>query len=172
MSNLKTKVDDLDVDKLKTVSIDLNKSSDVMSKEAVKKTMYKKLNTKVNNLENKIPNVSILIQTIRYNIDKQKLEQNIGNVENKIPDVSGLVNTAVVSTKIGVVGNKVPSVSGSVKKAAYDTKTSEIEEKYFTTADYDKLAHGTLDAKTKKKKNYSINLIFSKNYDSIKKLES
>ena len=34
------KVDDLDVDKLKTVSVDLNKLSDARSKEAVKRTKY------------------------------------------------------------------------------------------------------------------------------------
>ena len=63
MSNFKTKVDNLDVDKLKTVPIDLKKITDVMSKEVVKKTVYNKVNTKVNNLELKIPDASLFIQT-------------------------------------------------------------------------------------------------------------
>ena len=63
MNNLKTKVDNLDVDKLKTAPIDLKKLSDVMSKEVVKNTKFNKLNTKVNNLENKIPDGPTLIQT-------------------------------------------------------------------------------------------------------------
>ena len=62
-NNLQTKVDNLDVDKLKTASIDLKKLSDVVSKEVVKNTKFNKLNTKVNNLENKILDGSTIIQT-------------------------------------------------------------------------------------------------------------
>ena len=53
-NKLKTKVDDLDVVKLKTLSIDLKNLSDLLDKKVVK-NVYNKLNTKVNNLENKIP---------------------------------------------------------------------------------------------------------------------
>ena len=51
--DLKTKGDDLDVDKLKTVPTDLKKLSDVVSKE-VYITVCNTLNTKVNSLENKM----------------------------------------------------------------------------------------------------------------------
>ena len=54
LSHSKTKVD---VDKLNTVSRDLKKLSDVVNKEVVKK-----LNTKVNKLDKKIPDVTTLIQ--------------------------------------------------------------------------------------------------------------
>ena len=84
MNNLKTKVDDLDVGELKTAPIDLKKLSDVVSKEVVKKTVYNKLNTKINNLEKKTPDVSALIQTNQYNTDKQNLQKRTGDVENKI----------------------------------------------------------------------------------------
>ena len=40
LSNFKTKVDNLDVDKLETVSVDLIKLSDIVSKEVVKKKHY------------------------------------------------------------------------------------------------------------------------------------
>ena len=56
-------MDDLDVDKLKIVPVDLKKVSDVVSKGVVKITKLNKLNTKVNNLENKIPDASTLVQT-------------------------------------------------------------------------------------------------------------
>ena len=45
--------------------------------------------------------------------------------------------TTVLNTNTSEVQNKVPSVSGLVKKTDYDAKTKDIEEKYFTTADYD-----------------------------------
>ena len=51
-NTLKTNVDDLDVDNLKTVLVGLKKSSDVMSKEVVKCAVYNKLISKVNSLEN------------------------------------------------------------------------------------------------------------------------
>ena len=54
LNNSKTKVDDLDVFKLKIVPIELKRLSDVVSKEVVKNTKFNKLNTKVNSLEDEI----------------------------------------------------------------------------------------------------------------------
>ena len=62
MNNFKTKVYDLDVDKLKTVSVALKKLSDLVSKENVERTVYNKHNTTLNNLEIKIPDVMNLIR--------------------------------------------------------------------------------------------------------------
>ena len=54
LSNSKTKVDDLDVDKLKTLPVERNNSleeiSYLVSIEVVKNTKFKKLNTRVNSL--------------------------------------------------------------------------------------------------------------------------
>ena len=50
LSNSKTKVDDLDVDKLKTLPVDLKEISYLVSIEVVKNTKFKKLNTRVNSL--------------------------------------------------------------------------------------------------------------------------
>ena len=71
MYNLKTKVEDLDVDKLKTVSVNLKKLSDAVSKNVVKKTKCKKINLKVNNLVNEIPDTSTSIHINQYNVDEQ-----------------------------------------------------------------------------------------------------
>ena len=54
LSNSKTKADDLDVGKLKTAPVDLKKLSDAVDNEVVK-------NTKENNLEKKLPDVTALI---------------------------------------------------------------------------------------------------------------
>ena len=70
LHNLKTKVDGLDADKLKTVHTDLEKLSDLVSKEFAKKIVHNKLNMEVNNLENKIPDASTLIHLNQYNTDK------------------------------------------------------------------------------------------------------
>ena len=53
LNNLKRKVDDLNVGKLKTVPIDLKKLSGVVGNEVVKNTKFNTLKTKVNSLEKK-----------------------------------------------------------------------------------------------------------------------
>ena len=76
MDNLKTKVNDLlDIDKLKTVSVDLKKLSDAVSNKFAKNTKFNKLNTKVSDLEYKIPDASTSIQTNQYNADIQNSEK-------------------------------------------------------------------------------------------------
>ena len=78
LDDFKTKVDNLDVGKLKTsykIEKAKKKLSYVVSEKFVKKTVCNKLNAKVYNLETKIPDVSILIQRNQYNTDKQNLEK-------------------------------------------------------------------------------------------------
>ena len=50
MTNLKTEVDKLNVDKLATVPVDLSKLSNVVKNDFVKKTDYDKLVAKVDKL--------------------------------------------------------------------------------------------------------------------------
>ena len=58
MNNLKTKVDDLYVGKLKTVPIDLKKLS--VDNQVVKNTKFSTLKTKVNKLNKKVPDATTL----------------------------------------------------------------------------------------------------------------
>ena len=51
LANLKIEVDKLDTDKLKTAPVDLSKLSNAVKNEVVKKTVYYKLVTKVNNID-------------------------------------------------------------------------------------------------------------------------
>ena len=51
LATLKTEVDKLDTDKLKTVPVDLSKLTNVVKNEVVKKTVYDKLVAKVNNID-------------------------------------------------------------------------------------------------------------------------
>ena len=61
MNNLKTNVDGLDVAKIKTIIVDLEKLSDVVNNEVVKNTKFNTPKTKVNHLEKKIPDATTLI---------------------------------------------------------------------------------------------------------------
>ena len=75
MNNLKTKVDDLYVGKLKTVLVDLKKLSDVADNKVVKNKKFNTLQTNVNNLDNKIVDATTLIHISQYNTDKPNLEK-------------------------------------------------------------------------------------------------
>ena len=73
LNNLKTKVDDLDIGKLKTVPVVLKKLGDVIDIEAVKKTKFNTVKTKVNSLKKKFLDGNTLIDINQYNTDKQNL---------------------------------------------------------------------------------------------------
>ena len=51
----------------------MHKLNDVVDNEVVKNTKFNTLKTKVNDLENKIPDASTLIWLNQYNTDKQNL---------------------------------------------------------------------------------------------------
>ena len=116
LNYLKTKVDDSDIGKLKTIPVEFKKFSDVVDNEVVKNTKFKLLKTKVNKLNKKIPDVTTLIHINQYYTDKQNLEKKIGYSDKKIRDVSELVTTTVFNTKIKEGDNKIPDLSGLVKK--------------------------------------------------------
>ena len=71
MNNLKTKVEDLNFGKLKTIPVDLKKLSDVVGNEVDKDTKFNTLKTKVNNLDTKVPDTTTLVHINQYNTDKQ-----------------------------------------------------------------------------------------------------
>ena len=70
LANLKTEVDKLDSDKLKTVPVDLSKLTNVVKNDVVKKTEYDKLVNKVNNID-----TSRFVLKTKYNTDKLELEK-------------------------------------------------------------------------------------------------
>ena len=88
LANVKTEVNKLDIDKLVLVPVDSSKLSDVVKNYVVKKNVYDKLATKVNNI-----NTSGFVLKTKYDTDKSELE-------NKIPDTSGLVKKTDYNTKI------------------------------------------------------------------------
>ena len=80
---MKTKVDYLDVGKLKTVLVDLKKLSDIVDNEVVKNTKFNTLKTKVNSLEKKIPDATTSIYINQYTTDKQNLEKKLDMLTRK-----------------------------------------------------------------------------------------
>ena len=101
----------------------------------VKKTDY---NTKITEIEDKIPDSGIFVKKIDYNT-------KITEIESKIPDIGGLATKTTLTT----VENKIPSISDLIKKKTdYNTKITDIEnklnnhtqDKYFPTSEFNTLA--------------------------------
>ena len=69
LASLKAETDQIDVSKLKTVCVDLSKFSNVVNNEVVKKSVYDKLVTKVNNID-----TSGFVLKTKYDTDKSELE--------------------------------------------------------------------------------------------------
>ena len=162
LANLKTEVDKIDIDKLATVPADLSKLSNKVKHDVVKKTVYDKFDAKVNNIdtsglvkktdyntkiseiEDKIPDNTGLVKKTDYN-------NKITEIEDKIPDISGLATKTALTT----VENKIPSISGLVKKTDYNTKITDIEnklnnhyhDKYIATSEFNALAADVFNAR-------------------------
>ena len=112
LSNLKKVVDKLDINKLAPIIVDLDKVSNVIKNEVVKKTEY---NAKIENIQDKIPDITNLAT-------KTILNTKINEIITAIPTISGLATTSALT----VVENKIPNVSSLVKKTDYNTKVNEI----------------------------------------------
>ena len=149
LAALKTEVDKIDADKLKTVPVDLAKLSNVVDNDVVKKTDY---STKVTSIEaqivglteNMVDNLGDLtklkaIDTNSFVLktklasDVTTLENKIDTVDKKIPDVRGLVTktsltsyfqTATFNSKITEVENKIKATDIIAKSA--NTKANTI----------------------------------------------
>ena len=88
LASLKANVDKIDVDKIKTVPVDLSKLSNVVKKDVVKKTVYDKLVAKVDNID-----ISGFLLKTKYDRDKSELEK-------KTPNTSGLVYKQAIMLKL------------------------------------------------------------------------
>ena len=114
LSNLKTELDKLDIDKLVPVPVDLIKLSDVVKNDVVKKGVYDKLVAKVNNID-----TSRFVLKTKYDADKLELE-------NKIPDTSGLVKKTDYDAKQTDIEGKIPDVTNLATKTALTTVENKI----------------------------------------------
>ena len=88
LSNLKTEIDKLDIDKLVPVPVDLSKLSDVVKNDVIKKAEYNKLVNKVSNID-----TSRFILKTKYDADKIELEK-------KIPDTNNLIENQTIILKL------------------------------------------------------------------------
>ena len=108
LSNLKSKVDKLDVNKLVPVPVDLSKLSDVVQNDLVKKDAYY---ANIKNIKEKIPDIIKLATNTTF-----KIKTN--DVKGETPNITNLATTAALNAKINVVKNKIPNISNLAATAA------------------------------------------------------
>ena len=105
LSALKTEVDKIDVDKLKTVPDDLAKLSNVVKNEVVKKADF---------------SADDYVKKTKFSGDINSLDGKIDKVEKKIPDVSSLKTKRNVTTLVKNLDNRIDGL----KINEYAKKTS------------------------------------------------
>ena len=131
LAALKTEVDKIDTDKLKTVPTDLAKLTNAVKNDVVKKTDY---NTKVTSIEvqiarlteNTVDNLADIarlkaidtnsfVNKTKFSADINTLDDKIDGAEKKIPDISGL------ATKT--------SLNDYLQTSTFNSKVTEVESK-------------------------------------------
>ena len=188
LAALKTKVDKIDADKLKTTPTDLAKLTKAVEHDVVKKTDY---NTKVTSIEaqiagltkNTVDNLADItklkaidtnsfVTRTKFSADTNALDDKIDGVEKKIPDISGLatktslndyLQTSTFNSKVTEVENKIKDTDIIVKLSAV-TKANTIRS---DLTDYAKKADVATDI-TAIKNDYVTNASLTSQLNDLK----
>ena len=125
LSALKSEVDKIDIDKLKTVPDDLAKLSNVVKNEVVKKTDFSADN---------------YVTRTKFITDTNSLDDKIDKVDKKIPDVSGLATKSSTTILIRNLDDRIDKlkINDYAKKTSlinymlsrtFNSKSTELENK-------------------------------------------
>ena len=145
LAALKTEVDKIDVDKLKTVPVDLAKLTNAVKNDLVKKTVY---NTKLTSIEGQIAGVTkntidnladitklkaidtnSFVTKTKFSADTNALDDKIDGVETKIPDISGLATKTSLNSYLqtSTFNSKVTEVENKIKAADITAKSTNTK---------------------------------------------
>ena len=125
LAALKTEVDKIDVDKLKTVPGDLAKLSNVVKNEVVKKTDF---------------SADTYVTRTKFSTDTNALDDKIDKVEKKIPDISSLETKRNVTMLVNNLNNRIDnlkindyakktSLTNYMLTSTFNTKSTELESR-------------------------------------------
>ena len=135
LAALKTEVDKIDTDKLKTAPTDLAKLTNAIENDVVKKTDY---NTKVTSIEaqiagltkNTVDNLADItklkaidtnsfVTRTKFSADTNALDDKIDGVEKKKPDISGLATKTSLNSYLqaSTFNSKITEVESKIKDA-------------------------------------------------------
>ena len=145
LAALKSEVDKIGTDKLKTAPTDLAKLTNAIENDVVKKTDY---NTKVTSIEaqiagltkNTVDNLADItklkaidtnsfVNKTKFSADVNTLDDKIDGVEKKIPDISGLATKTSLNDylKTSTLNSKVTEVESKIKDADIIAKSANTK---------------------------------------------
>ena len=145
LAALKTEVDQIDTDKLKTAPADLAKLTNAIENDVVKKTGY---NTKVTSIaaqiagltKNTVDNLADItkrkaidtnsfVNKTKFSADINTLDDKTDGVEKKNPDISGLATKTSLNDylKISTFNSKVTEVESKIKDANITAKSANTK---------------------------------------------
>ena len=114
LSDLKTKVDKLDIDKLVPVPNDLPKLSNKVANDLTAKIDFNTLKTKVDDID------------LSKYILKTKCDSEVGDLKLKISDISGLLQTSVFNSKITEIECKITTAEAKIPDISGSASTKEL----------------------------------------------
>ena len=151
LASLKTEVDKLDADKLKTVLVDLAKLTNKVANDLVKEKDFNKLEKKVTDNKTEQDNLKTTIQNnylttesyingLKTKVDgidltkyvkKGDYDTKVGNLKLKIPDISGLLQTSTFNSRVGKLENKIKTAESKldISGLASNTGLKNVENK-------------------------------------------
>ena len=149
LTNLKSEVDKLDVDKLVPAPVDLNKRRDVV-KMMLLKNAY--IMIKSNILKIRKPDITNLVTNTTVNA-------KINEFFKKIPSIADLATTAAFNTRTNQIKNKIPNITNLATTSSFTAVENEMldHSKYITTLEFNKLSAGGLAARLAQTNLASIN---------------
>ena len=145
LAALKTEVDKIDVDKLKTTPVDLAKLTNAVENDLVKKTDY---NAEVTNIEGQIAGIiknaidnladitkrkavdtNSFVTRTKFSADTNALDDKIDGVAKKIPDISGLATKTSLNSYLqtSTFNSKVTEVENKIKAADIIAKSTNTK---------------------------------------------
>ena len=145
LAALKTEVDKIDVDKLKTTPVDLAKLTNAVKNYLVKKTVH---NTKVTSIETQIAGLTkntvdnladitrlkaidtnSFVTRTKFSADTNALDDKIDGVEKNPPDISGLATKTSLNSYLqtSTFNSKVTEVENKIKATDIIAKSSNTK---------------------------------------------
>ena len=130
LASLKTEVDKIDVEKLKTVPADLAKLTNKVANDVVEETDFNALEKKVTDNKTGKDNLEITVQN-----DHLTTEASINSLKTKVDgiDLTKYVKKTDYDTKVGNLELKIPDVSGLLPTNTFNSKVNKLEKKIKTT---------------------------------------
>ena len=195
LAALKTGVDKLDTEKLKTTPADLAKLTNAVDNELVKKTVY---NAKIMAIDNEISEVkqsatnnlaeiaklkavdtSNFVNKTKFSTDINSLDDKIDKVDTKVPDISGLalktslsnyLQTTTFNSKFTELEGKITTAEGkipSITALATKAEVTAVENKIPSLVGYAKKSDVATDI-TAIKNDYVTNASLTSQLNDLK----